>query len=98
MASPDDLAICHHSSEVLEKRFTETIGCIEDTLMDEKFLELRSDFMEKYWREFEESEENKLVYTEIFRKYQDTVEKYIEEQIRRNVQGFDMCEFELELE
>lgn len=98
MASPDDLAISHHSSEALEKRFTETIGCIEDTLMDEKFLELRSHFMEKYWSEFEESEENKLVYTEIFRMYQETVEKYIEEQIRKNVQGFDMCEFEQELE
>lgn len=66
--------------------------------MDEKFLELRSDFMEKYWQEFDDSEENKLVYTEIFRKYQDTVEKYIEERIRMNVKGFDMCEFEQELE
>lgn len=98
MTNPDDLTISHYSSEVTEKRFTETIGCIEDTLMDEKFLELRSDFMEKYWREFDESEENKLIYTEIFKKYQNTVEKYIEEEIRKNIRGFDMCEFEEELE
>lgn len=98
MANPEDFTISHTSSEISEKQFTETIGCIEDTLVDEKFFELRTEFMEKYWHEFDDSEENKLVYTDIFRKYQDTVEKYIEEQIRRNVPEFDMCEFERELE
>lgn len=98
MTNPDDLNISHLSTEDSERRFTETIGCIEDMLVDEKFLDLRSDFMERHWREFDESEENKLIYTEIFVKYQETVEKYIVEQLRKNVKGFNMCEFEKELE
>lgn len=98
MANPEDLTITHLSTEDSERRFTQTIGCIEDTLVDEKFLELRSKLLEEHWREFDESEENKLVYTEIFRKYQETVEKYMEEQLRRNVKEFNMCEFEQELE
>lgn len=94
----DDLNITHLSTDDSERRFTETIGLIEDLLMDEQFLKLRLDFMEEHWQEFEDSEENKFVYTEIFIKYQDTIEKYIEDKLSRCIEGFNMCLFEQELE
>lgn len=38
-------------------------------LSDPQFQELQKSFMEKYWNEFDDSEENKLVYMEIFKEY-----------------------------
>lgn len=36
---------------------------------DEEFQQLQQSFMEKHYREFENSEENKLSYTAIFNEY-----------------------------
>lgn len=36
---------------------------------DPQFQDLQKNFMEKYWNEFDDSEENKLVYMEIFKEY-----------------------------
>ena len=39
------------------------------TCTDEGFSEVQSGFMEKYYSEFEDSEENKFTYTDIFKQY-----------------------------
>lgn len=65
--------------------------------MEDKFLELHNSFMEKYWREFEENEENKFIYTDIFKEYQATIEKYIEQELTKKITNFDMVAFEEEL-
>ena len=36
---------------------------------DDGFFEMQSGFMEKYYHEFEDSEENKFIYTDIFKQY-----------------------------
>lgn len=36
---------------------------------DPQFQELQKSFMEKYWNEFDDNEENKLVYMDIFKEY-----------------------------
>ena len=41
--------------------------------VEEEFQELQDDFMEKHYEEFEETEENKLIYTEIHKQYVCTV-------------------------
>lgn len=97
VTTSDDINISHRSIEEDEKLFTEVIGCIEDTLMDTKFRQLHSNFMEDYWQEFEDTEENKFVYMDIFKKYNKIIEKYLEEQLIQRVQGFDMLRFEQEL-
>lgn len=73
--------------------FDETIGHIEDVLMDPKFQELQRNFMEKYWNEFDDTEENKLVYMDIFKEYTDVVEKYIENYLKKNIEDFSMESF-----
>ena len=42
---------------------------------------------------FENTEENKLVYTDIFKKYRDIVERFIEKRLAEMIDGFDMEEF-----
>lgn len=36
---------------------------------DPQFQDLQKTFMEKYWNEFDDNEENKLVYMDIFKEY-----------------------------
>ncbi|KAI4464604.1 adp-ribosylation factor-like protein 2-binding protein [Holotrichia oblita] len=93
----DDINFTHRSSDDTDQEFHSTVGHIEDILMEDKFLELHNDFMEKHWQEFEESEENKFIYTDIFKEYQATIEKYIEEELVKKVKNFNMLAFEEEL-
>lgn len=93
----DDINFTHLSLDDADKEFHSIVGHIEDILMDDKFLELHNNFMEKYWHEFDDGEENKLSYTNIFKEYQETIEKYIEGQLAEKVKGFNMLRFEEEL-
>lgn len=93
----DDINFTHLSLDASDKEFHSIVGHIEDILMEDKFLELHNSFMEKYWREFEENEENKFIYTDIFKEYQATIEKYIEQELTKKITNFDMVAFEEEL-
>uniref|UniRef100_A0A7S3NEX0 ADP-ribosylation factor-like protein 2-binding protein n=2 Tax=Euplotes harpa TaxID=151035 RepID=A0A7S3NEX0_9SPIT len=42
---------------------------------------------------FENTEENKLVYMEIFKKYKEIIESYIETRLADMIDGFDMEEY-----
>lgn len=66
-------------------------------MMDEKFTELHTNFMEKYYRQFENIEENKLEYMDIFRSYNEIIEKFIEDELCKKLPRFKMVEFEKEL-
>ena len=37
--------------------------------VEEDFQQLQHDFLEKYYQEFDDSEENKFIYTDIHREY-----------------------------
>ena len=37
--------------------------------LDDTFQQLQNDFMEKHYHHFEDVEENKLIYTDIFQQY-----------------------------
>ena len=39
---------------------------------------------------FENTEENKLIYMDIFKKYTDSIEKYIEKRLAEEIPGFKM--------
>ncbi|KAK9872913.1 hypothetical protein WA026_020266 [Henosepilachna vigintioctopunctata] len=94
----DDLELSHLGLENdSDGYFAKVIGTIEDIIMEDDFSKLLTAFKEKYWNEFEDGEENKLIYTDIFREYLETIEKYIEERLRKIIDTFDMTDFENEL-
>lgn len=95
--SVEDIDISNMSLDSIDLKFNIVIGHIETIIMDQKFLDLHNQFMEEFWKEFEYGEENKFVYTDIFKKYNETIEKYIEEQLQLIVADFDMNLFEKEL-
>ncbi|XP_063110277.1 ADP-ribosylation factor-like protein 2-binding protein [Cavia porcellus] len=61
--------------------------------MDTKFQTLQIGFTDKCYQEFEDTEENKLTYTTIFKEYLSLVEKYIEEQLLERIPKLSMSAF-----
>jgi ADP-ribosylation factor 2-binding protein len=53
------------------------VGALQDILLDEKFEQLQKTFTSENCMQFDATEENKLVYTEIFKSYQETIESFI---------------------
>lgn len=53
--------------------------------------------MEKYYNEFDETEENKIVYTNIFIEYTNIIETYIVKKLQEQI-PFDMNRFANELQ
>ena len=48
-------------------QFDEIIGCIEDIVIEQQFQDLQESFLEKHYHHFDiGTEENKLIYMEIF--------------------------------
>ncbi|XP_023241036.1 ADP-ribosylation factor-like protein 2-binding protein isoform X2 [Centruroides sculpturatus] len=75
------------------KMFDTTIGHIEEIIMEPDFQKLQNDFLEKYYVCFEDKEENKLEYMDIFREYTDLIESYIETELNKRIPDFNMAQF-----
>nr|XP_050859349.1 ADP-ribosylation factor-like protein 2-binding protein isoform X2 [Vespula vulgaris] len=75
-----------------DRLFDEIIGHIEDLLLD-GFHTIQKEFLEKYWTIFEPTEENKLVYTDIFNEYNKTVETYIVNYLQKIIPHFNINVF-----
>uniref|UniRef100_A0A8C8XWK3 ADP-ribosylation factor-like protein 2-binding protein n=2 Tax=Panthera leo TaxID=9689 RepID=A0A8C8XWK3_PANLE len=80
-------------SSASDAEFDAVVGYLEDIIMDDEFQLLQRNFMNKYYQEFEDTEENKLTYTPIFKEYISSVEKYIQEQLLERIPGFNMAPF-----
>eukprot|EP00912_Choanoflagellata_sp_UC4_P000064 UC4_evm4s44 len=71
--------------------FDECVGVIQDLLLDETFVSETESFMVGNCHHFDpDSEENKLIYTELFQKYTDIVENFIQQTLADKVKDFDM--------
>jgi ADP-ribosylation factor 2-binding protein len=73
--------------------FDTVVGAIENILMDEDFLEMQQSFCEENCDVFDDDDENKMVYTELFGKYTEMIEGFLEERIAQEVPGFSMDRF-----
>ena len=76
-----------------EAYFDMIISHIQDIVFDCKFKEMQNNFFKEHCNEFEENEENKLIYTEVFQKYKQTIESYIEDKLKEVIKGFNMTDF-----
>ena len=78
--------------------FDETIGCIQDIILSSNFLDLQRGFMDEHYHHFEDKEENPLIYTDIFQRYTNLVERYIEKELKSLFPEFVMDQFMKTLE
>jgi len=81
-----------------DTKFDTTVGHIEDIIMEERFQTMQEEFKDKHYHHFTDEEENKLIYTDIFKEYVALIENYIEEELKRRMPGFSMEEFSKSLE
>ncbi|XP_071785703.1 ADP-ribosylation factor-like protein 2-binding protein isoform X1 [Asterias amurensis] len=92
----EELAKSH--SSIADTKFDTVVGHIEDIIMEDGFQSLQNKFMEDNYLHFEDTEENKFIYTAVFKEYNNLIEKYIEDQLAARLPGFDMEEFSKQLQ
>ncbi|KAK6178164.1 hypothetical protein SNE40_012976 [Patella caerulea] len=89
----EELFTENSNSNVVDTQFDIIIGYIEDIIMEEKFQTLQNSFLERFYKEFEETEENKFIYTDIHKEYVNVLEKCLEDELSMRVPDFSMIEF-----
>ena len=67
--------------------FDTIVGALENILIDEEFNSLQEDFCMSNCDVFEDTEECKLVYTDLFSSYTELIEGYIIERLTDEVEG-----------
>jgi ADP-ribosylation factor 2-binding protein len=66
---------------------------LQEIVIEDEFEHLQNDFCEKYYKIFEDKNENKLEYTEIFNKYTKLIENYLEKNLIKRVPQFNVNDF-----
>ena len=57
--------------------FDMVVGCLQEIVIESPFQKMQQSFMDKYSHNFEDTEENKHIYFDIFNEYSKTIEAYI---------------------
>lgn len=70
------------------------VGHIENIILSDEFVALRESFMHEHCHKFEDAEENKLEYTDIFTQYTKLIEGHIERELSSREKGFNMNAFQ----
>jgi len=76
-----------------ETAFDAMVGALQEVVMKEDFQTLLDNFQREHCGHFEDTEENKLIYTDLFKKYSDQIESHIESEMKSQVPGFEMEPF-----
>lgn len=76
-----------------DDEFDAIVGQLEEIIMEPEFQEMQERFMQTNCGHFEDKDENKLIYTDIFNQYTQAVEDYIERSLTKNLPGFTMDSF-----
>jgi ADP-ribosylation factor 2-binding protein len=80
-----------------DTKFDTVIGHIEDIIMGDKFQTLQTDFLEAHYKEFDDAEENKFIYSDIHLTYTHLIETFLESELTECLPEFSMKEFLAEL-
>ena len=96
-AADETIDMCKGTSAE-DNKFDSIVGALEELLLDEEFVSLQDGFCEEHCHVFEDTEENKLEYTEIFVAYTERIEGFIAARLQDAIEDFDMEEFGAMLE
>uniref|UniRef100_A0A6V2TH31 ADP-ribosylation factor-like protein 2-binding protein n=1 Tax=Heterosigma akashiwo TaxID=2829 RepID=A0A6V2TH31_HETAK len=86
------------STNQTELEFDMVVGALEEILLDEEFTDLQTPFFKQHCDEFEDTDENKLEYTDIFNSYTEMIEEFLAGRLAAAVPGFSMERFLKQLE
>ena len=60
-----------------DDEFDMIVGVLQEILLEEKFENMQGKFCQQNCMHFEATEENKLIYMDIFKSYQEQIEAFI---------------------
>mmetsp|Transcript_30154 Transcript_30154/g.36854 ORF Transcript_30154/g.36854 Transcript_30154/m.36854 type:complete len:171 (+) Transcript_30154:138-650(+) len=73
-----------------DREFDQIVGALESILMNEDFLKLQNSLCSSFSPYFDDSDENKLIHTELFMKYTQALETFIEKKVSEQFKGISM--------
>mmetsp|Transcript_48120 Transcript_48120/g.103076 ORF Transcript_48120/g.103076 Transcript_48120/m.103076 type:complete len:214 (-) Transcript_48120:220-861(-) len=85
------------SGSAEDASFDQIVGALQDIVMEDSFQAALNGFCKENCHHFEDTEENKLVYTDLFQKYSDLIEGTLETKLKEAIPGFSMESFTEEL-
>mmetsp|Transcript_10692 Transcript_10692/g.13889 ORF Transcript_10692/g.13889 Transcript_10692/m.13889 type:complete len:188 (-) Transcript_10692:143-706(-) len=94
----EEVLMIGQSVNPAELEFDLVVGALEDILLNEEFVALQRDFFAANCDEFEDTEENKLSYTEIFNNYTTMIEEFLEMKLVDDLPNFSMERFIKQIE
>ena len=74
-------------------KFDKFAEALQDIVIEDEFEKMQKDFCEKYYKIFEEKDENKLEYTKIFNEYTKTTEEFLEKELKKRVKEYNIDDF-----
>ena len=76
-----------------DNKFDTFVGCLQEIVLDDTFTMMQDKFCKENCNHFDNTEENKLIYMTIFKKWQQTVEHYVEDELQSMIPGFNMDDY-----
>lgn len=64
-----DCHMTHRTSGRADAQFDNTVGAIQDILFEDGFSDVQREFFDKHYHHFDNADENKFIYTDIFKEY-----------------------------
>lgn len=59
----------YRTSGKVDAHFDNIVGAIQDILFEDSLSELQREFFDKHYHHFDDVDENKFIYTDIFKEY-----------------------------
>ncbi|CAE7549145.1 ARL2BP [Symbiodinium pilosum] len=93
----EEFTITGDPSNAADAAFDSQVEALQDAVLDDSFQEMLNAYCREHCHHFEDSEENKLIYTELFSQYAELIEGHLERQMASAIPGFSMASFLEEL-
>ena len=93
----DDFIITGGPSNAEDAAFDQQVEALQEAVLDDAFQEVLNAFCREHCHHFEDTEENKFIYTDLFNQYSALIEGHLEKQMTSAIPGFSMNDFLEEL-
>lgn len=86
------------TSSAEDGAFDRSVEALQEITISEEFQGVLKQFCIENCHHFEDTDENKLIYTDLFKSYSELIEGHLEEKMKATIKGFSMEAFLEELQ
>merc|ERR1712224_231121 len=92
-----DLVLAEEGGNPEDTAFDAKVGALNEIVISDEFTSLMDSFVKENCHHFEDTDENKLIYMDLFRQYSDRIETSLVRLMSEALPGFDMVAFVAEI-